>query len=130
MEVITFFRQAHAIRLVELVHERIIAQFIKPFLPPVADELPYVGSFEERKVCLDRDTALRMCLSGPPLRATGIPYDVRRDTLRAGGDDLLHRRARQADQRTTNRVVTCAATCPPRSSPRSRDSRSARSGRK
>jgi NADH-quinone oxidoreductase subunit D len=27
---------------------------------------------------IDRDTALRMCLSGPPLRATGIPYDVRR----------------------------------------------------
>ena len=27
---------------------------------------------------VDRDTALRMCLTGPPLRATGIPYDVRR----------------------------------------------------
>jgi NADH-quinone oxidoreductase subunit D len=27
---------------------------------------------------IDRDTALRMCLTGPPLRATGIPYDVRR----------------------------------------------------
>jgi NADH-quinone oxidoreductase subunit D len=27
---------------------------------------------------IDRETALRMCLSGPPLRATGIPYDVRR----------------------------------------------------
>jgi len=27
---------------------------------------------------VDRDTALRTCLSGPPLRATGIPYDVRR----------------------------------------------------
>ena len=27
---------------------------------------------------IDRQTALRMCLSGPPLRATGIPYDVRR----------------------------------------------------
>ncbi len=27
---------------------------------------------------IDRDTALRMVLSGPPLRATGIPYDVRR----------------------------------------------------
>ncbi len=27
---------------------------------------------------VDRETALRMCLSGPPLRATGIPYDVRR----------------------------------------------------
>ena len=27
---------------------------------------------------IDRRTALRMCLSGPPLRATGIPYDVRR----------------------------------------------------
>jgi NADH-quinone oxidoreductase subunit D len=27
---------------------------------------------------IDRATALRMCLSGPPLRATGIPYDVRR----------------------------------------------------
>jgi len=27
---------------------------------------------------LDRDTALRLCMSGPPLRATGIPYDVRR----------------------------------------------------
>ena len=27
---------------------------------------------------IDRDTALRMCLSGPPLRATGIPFDVRR----------------------------------------------------
>lgn len=27
---------------------------------------------------IDRDMALRMVLSGPPLRATGIPYDVRR----------------------------------------------------
>ncbi|HET7676324.1 MAG TPA: hypothetical protein VFK38_00565 [Candidatus Limnocylindrales bacterium] len=27
---------------------------------------------------IDRATALRMCLTGPPLRATGIPYDVRR----------------------------------------------------
>ena len=27
---------------------------------------------------LDRDTALRLCMSGPPLRATGVPYDVRR----------------------------------------------------
>jgi NADH-quinone oxidoreductase subunit D len=27
---------------------------------------------------IDRDMALKMCLSGPPLRATGIPYDVRR----------------------------------------------------
>jgi NADH-quinone oxidoreductase subunit D len=27
---------------------------------------------------VDRATALRMCLTGPPLRATGIPYDVRR----------------------------------------------------
>ena len=27
---------------------------------------------------IDRETALRMCLSGPPLRATGIPYDIRR----------------------------------------------------
>jgi NADH-quinone oxidoreductase subunit D len=27
---------------------------------------------------IDRDTALRMVLTGPPLRATGIPYDVRR----------------------------------------------------
>jgi NADH-quinone oxidoreductase subunit D len=27
---------------------------------------------------IDRDTALRTCLSGPVLRATGLPYDVRR----------------------------------------------------
>jgi NADH-quinone oxidoreductase subunit D len=27
---------------------------------------------------IDRDTALRTCLSGPVLRATGIPFDVRR----------------------------------------------------
>jgi NADH-quinone oxidoreductase subunit D len=27
---------------------------------------------------LDRETALRLCMSGPPLRATGVPYDVRR----------------------------------------------------
>ena len=27
---------------------------------------------------IDRETALRMCMSGPPLRATGVPYDVRR----------------------------------------------------
>jgi NADH-quinone oxidoreductase subunit D len=27
---------------------------------------------------LDRETALRTCMSGPPLRATGVPYDVRR----------------------------------------------------
>jgi NADH-quinone oxidoreductase subunit D len=27
---------------------------------------------------VDRATALRMCMTGPPLRATGIPYDVRR----------------------------------------------------
>jgi NADH-quinone oxidoreductase subunit D len=27
---------------------------------------------------LDRDTAMRLCMSGPPLRATGVPYDVRR----------------------------------------------------
>ncbi|CAN5728450.1 NADH-quinone oxidoreductase subunit NuoD [soil metagenome] len=27
---------------------------------------------------LDRETALRLCMSGTPLRATGIPYDVRR----------------------------------------------------
>jgi len=27
---------------------------------------------------IDRQTALRMCLTGPPLRATGVPYDVRR----------------------------------------------------
>jgi NADH-quinone oxidoreductase subunit D len=27
---------------------------------------------------IDRETALRMCLTGPPLRATGVPYDVRR----------------------------------------------------
>jgi NADH-quinone oxidoreductase subunit D len=27
---------------------------------------------------LDRQTALRLCMSGPPLRATGVPYDVRR----------------------------------------------------
>lgn len=27
---------------------------------------------------IDRDMALKMCLTGPPLRATGIPYDVRR----------------------------------------------------
>ncbi|HLB43853.1 MAG TPA: NADPH-quinone oxidoreductase [Candidatus Limnocylindrales bacterium] len=27
---------------------------------------------------LDRDTALRLTMSGPPLRATGVPYDVRR----------------------------------------------------
>ncbi|MFN8619676.1 MAG: NADH-quinone oxidoreductase subunit D [Chloroflexota bacterium] len=27
---------------------------------------------------IDRDTALRMVLTGPPLRAVGIPYDVRR----------------------------------------------------
>jgi NADH-quinone oxidoreductase subunit D len=27
---------------------------------------------------IDRETALRTCLSGPPLRATGVPYDVRR----------------------------------------------------
>lgn len=27
---------------------------------------------------VDRETALRMVLTGPPLRATGIPYDVRR----------------------------------------------------
>jgi len=27
---------------------------------------------------LDRDTALRLCVTGPNLRATGVPYDVRR----------------------------------------------------
>ncbi|HWH23272.1 MAG TPA: NADH-quinone oxidoreductase subunit D [Candidatus Limnocylindria bacterium] len=27
---------------------------------------------------LDRETALRTCMTGPPLRATGVPYDVRR----------------------------------------------------
>jgi len=27
---------------------------------------------------LDRDAALRLCMSGPPLRATGVPFDVRR----------------------------------------------------
>ncbi len=27
---------------------------------------------------LDRETAIRMCITGPPLRATGVPYDVRR----------------------------------------------------
>jgi NADH-quinone oxidoreductase subunit D len=27
---------------------------------------------------LDRETALRLCMSGPPLRATGVPFDVRR----------------------------------------------------
>jgi NADH-quinone oxidoreductase subunit D len=27
---------------------------------------------------IDRQTALALCMSGPPLRATGIPYDVRR----------------------------------------------------
>ncbi len=27
---------------------------------------------------IDREMALRTCLTGPPLRATGIPYDVRR----------------------------------------------------
>ncbi|MFO1538999.1 MAG: NADH-quinone oxidoreductase subunit D [Chloroflexota bacterium] len=27
---------------------------------------------------IDREMALKMCLTGPPLRATGIPYDVRR----------------------------------------------------
>jgi NADH-quinone oxidoreductase subunit D len=27
---------------------------------------------------LDRATALRTCVTGPPLRATGVPYDVRR----------------------------------------------------
>jgi NADH-quinone oxidoreductase subunit D len=27
---------------------------------------------------LDRETAMRTCMSGPPLRATGVPYDVRR----------------------------------------------------
>jgi NADH-quinone oxidoreductase subunit D len=27
---------------------------------------------------LDRETAMRMTMSGPPLRATGVPYDVRR----------------------------------------------------
>jgi len=27
---------------------------------------------------LDRETAIRTCLTGPPLRATGVPYDVRR----------------------------------------------------
>jgi NADH-quinone oxidoreductase subunit D len=27
---------------------------------------------------LDRDTALKLSMSGPPLRATGVPYDVRR----------------------------------------------------
>jgi NADH-quinone oxidoreductase subunit D len=27
---------------------------------------------------LDRETALRTCITGPPLRATGVPYDVRR----------------------------------------------------
>ena len=27
---------------------------------------------------LDRETALRTCVTGPPLRATGVPYDVRR----------------------------------------------------
>ena len=27
---------------------------------------------------IDRRTALRMCMTGPPLRATGVPYDVRR----------------------------------------------------
>ncbi|MDP8904583.1 MAG: NADH-quinone oxidoreductase subunit D [Chloroflexota bacterium] len=27
---------------------------------------------------LDRETALRTCVTGPPLRASGVPYDVRR----------------------------------------------------
>jgi NADH-quinone oxidoreductase subunit D len=27
---------------------------------------------------MDRETALRMCVSGPNLRATGVPFDVRR----------------------------------------------------
>jgi NADH-quinone oxidoreductase subunit D len=27
---------------------------------------------------MDRDTALRMCVTGPNLRATGVPFDVRR----------------------------------------------------
>jgi NADH-quinone oxidoreductase subunit D len=27
---------------------------------------------------IDRETALRLCMSGPPLRASGVPYDVRR----------------------------------------------------
>jgi NADH-quinone oxidoreductase subunit D len=27
---------------------------------------------------IDRETALRMCLTGPNIRATGIPFDVRR----------------------------------------------------
>jgi NADH-quinone oxidoreductase subunit D len=27
---------------------------------------------------VDRETAIRTCLTGPPLRATGVPYDVRR----------------------------------------------------
>jgi NADH-quinone oxidoreductase subunit D len=27
---------------------------------------------------IDRETALRTCLTGPPLRATGVPFDVRR----------------------------------------------------
>ena len=27
---------------------------------------------------VDRETALRMCMTGPNLRATGVPFDVRR----------------------------------------------------
>ena len=37
----------------------------------------FVGRTRDLGV-LTRETALRTCVSGPPLRATGVPYDVRR----------------------------------------------------
>ncbi len=60
MDVITLLGQSNAIGLVELIHERIISQFIESFLPAIAaraDELSDVRSLKQWKICLDGNPA-------------------------------------------------------------------------
>ena len=58
---------------------------------------------------LDRETALRLCLSGPPLRATGVPYDVRRAhptaSIRSSSS-----RSRRGSRATRTRATCCTST--------------------
>ena len=43
---------------------------------------------------IDRETALRMCMSGPPLRATGVPYVVLRKSWKPYMGDAPSRETR------------------------------------
>jgi NADH dehydrogenase I D subunit len=67
-------------------HEQQIADFIKHFKATVFDEieglLNHNRIFQDRTMNVgkvDAETAINLGMTGPPLRASGVPYDVRKD---------------------------------------------------